>query len=474
MLLPSHIHVHNCNSCWGSKSPRNNKFVKGTSIPTCLYSTHLHSNPSPPSLPLQLKGYASKLTRQRELIDSSDVQGYAVRWNDEDLERRVFKYSTIILTSMVTILDVFIFLLAIGMTTYSYDRVYQSVKGKQNPGYPLFWSTAVLCWCWDVAPSWLVLAYYNNQVKVSLIVLPLLLFGIAVLFKKKSDFPVPWFQPCKNHDEEYYYSFNLKVLKCCRCLASHLGQVVAIWGILVFFAFLIYYVPAVVIAFYLFPTTTLIKLVFLKAVVICAVLTVALIFSLGRFKFPLSYRHLKHNAKTTIAVLTVLFFLPILAYLAFVVSGILFVQQTVTGLQGIITLIPSLFLALVAWLSRHKLFPKGLHDPNDPGEEIVSDLEDGDKRAQNHVSTLSTHHQAATALNPSAAHHGDVATPTDRPTPGHSTAATLHSRSVSGSPRFEPMSNYRSIGSHESSGPPFVVVTRECEEEDPKKPLLPV
>lgn len=427
---------------------------------------------------LQLKGYASKAVQFRPLVDSSDTQGFAIGWSNADQKSRVFEKSKIILTSMVAILDLFIFLLAIGMTAYSYDKVYNKVKGKKNPGYPLFWSTAVLCACWDVAPSWLVLAYYNNQVKVSLIVLTPLLLLVAVLFKKKSDFPVPCFRVCAKHKGVYAYSIDKKVWQCFRCLMSHVVQIVAMWAILLFFVFLIYYIPPVIITFYLYPAGTLIKIVFLKAVAICAVLTVALIFSLGGFRFRPSCRDLKHDVKTGVYVLNVVIFLPILAFLAFVICGILFVQKqntSVTGLQAIITTIPSVFLAVVAWLSRGRLFPAGVKDADDPASEVISDVEGGEP--PRHVervdaSSPAVNHSVAASFDTLGS--GDVGemSPTGRLVSPHKTTVTLHSRSTSSSPRFERMSNYSSIGSRVSSSSPVATRGYRSREDDPTKPLL--
>ena len=76
--------------------------------------------------------------------------------------------------------------------------------------------------------------------------------------------------------------------------------------------------------------------------------------------------------------MAVVMFLPILAFLAFVIGGILFSPQNQpSALQSIITLIPTAFLLIVAWISKGTLFPEGLSDPADPAKEIASDLEKG-------------------------------------------------------------------------------------------------
>lgn len=307
-----------------------------------------------------------------------DNDGYAIQWNDEDINEKVFVNSRILLTVEVVILNIFIYFLSIAMTTYSYDTLYQNVKWKKNPGYPLFWGVVVFTVCWNVAPSWLVLARYGFQTHYSLAIMIPLQFLVALFVKKKSHFPVPLMSPrgCVKH-KNYRFIWDRAVLRCVHCLISHSVQVLAIWSILVFLTFLIYYLSAMIIAFYLFPTQTLIKAIFLKGILVCAILNFALIFSVSQFKFKLTVDACKKNLASSISLIAVIMFLPILAFLAFVIGGILFSPQNQpTALQSIITLIPTGFLLIVAWTSKGRLFPEGLHDA-DPAKEIASDLEKG-------------------------------------------------------------------------------------------------
>ena len=265
------------------------------------------------------------------------------------------------------------------MTTYSYDILYENVKGKKNPGYPLFWGVVTFTLCWNVAPSWLVLSRFTFQTRYSLVFMIPLQFFVALLVKKKSHFPVPLMSPrsCPRH-KNYRFSFEPQVLRCPKCLISHIMQVIAIWSILVSLTFLIYYLTAMIIAFYLSPSLTLIKAIFLKGILVCAVLNFALMFSVSQFRFKFTADACKKNVASAVSLMAVVMFLPILAFLAFVIGGILFSPQNQpSALQSIITLIPTAFLLIVAWISKGTLFPEGLSDPADPAKEIASDLEKG-------------------------------------------------------------------------------------------------
>ena len=324
----------------------------------------------------QLKAYAQ--SQEVPKVGDSNI-GYAIRWNDKDINERVFRNSQIVLTVEVAILNIFILFLSIAMTNYSYDTLYENVKGKKNPGYPLFWGVVVFTICWNIAPSWLVLSRYTVQTRCSLAVMVPLQFLVALFVKKKSHFPVPLMRPhsCFEH-REYYFFFESAVVCCVRCFISHAMQVLAIWSILIFLTFLIYYLSAIIVAFYLSPSVTLIKAIFIKGILVCAILNFALMFSVSQFTFKLTLDACKKNLASAIALIAVIMFLPILAFLTFIIGGILFSPSNQpSALQSIITLIPTGFLLIVAWVSKGTLFPEGLHDPTDPAKEIASDLEKG-------------------------------------------------------------------------------------------------
>lgn len=327
---------------------------------------------------LQVKFYAKNQGNKGSLGDS-ETKGYAISWNEKDKEARVFHASRYILTTMIVVLNMFVYFIAIAMTSYSYDILYRNIKKKKNPGYPLFWSLVSLTLCWNVGPSWLVLSRDSDLLHYSLAVMVPLEFLVAVLVKKKSDFPVPCMPAwsCSSHTEYHYIWERAAVFHCLACLVSHLIQVLAIWSILVFITFLAYYLSSIIVAFYLYPTQTLIKVVFLKAVAVCAVVNVALLFSNSKFWCRCSWRSFKHDMNYVVVVFSIALFLPILGFLVYVIGGILFTSSTqITGLQGVLTLLPSVFLVIAAWFTKGRLFPSGISE-TDPEGEILSDLEKG-------------------------------------------------------------------------------------------------
>lgn len=324
---------------------------------------------------LQLKGYAA--VQGVPDVHDTNYRAYAISWTDKERDRRATDNRLVLLVELV-ILSIFIIFLSLAMTTYSYDTLYNNVKGKKNPGYPVFWSITVVSFCWNIVPSWIVLTRYSYQVYISLVVVIVLQFFVAFIVPKKSDFPIPCLHRhrCTRHPGKVF-TFRKVAWTCFRCLLNHIVQILALWSILISLTFVIYYLSAIIVSFYLSPTQTLVKVVFLKAVAVCTILNVALVFSISRFKFKFSWQALKEDVTSFITLIAVLTFLPILGFLAFVIGGILFSQSSQnSGLQGILTLIPSGFLLIVAWVSRGTLFPEGIHNA-DPEKEIVSDLEKG-------------------------------------------------------------------------------------------------
>ena len=351
---------------------------KHTHMHTHTYThTHTHMNTHTHThTHTQLKNYAANDGKPK--VGESSNNGYAVQWNEEDITS-FFQDPDTLLTVEFAFLNIFIFFLSIAMTTYSYDILYKNVKRKKNPGYPIFWGLVVFSLCFNVGTPWVILLRPSIRVGYSLAVMIPLELLVAFLVKKKSNFPIPGMGPhgCTHHGSRDHFTWELLVLTCCRCLVNHVVQVLAIWSILISITLLVYYLSSIVIAFYLYPTLTLIRIVFVKGIAVCTILIFALVFSQSKFKFDCTCEAFKNNVVAVLSLLTVVSFLPILAYITFVVGGILFTQTTPNNsLQSILTLLPSAFLLFVAWFSRGHLFPKGLHS-TDPAEEIASDLEEG-------------------------------------------------------------------------------------------------
>lgn len=325
---------------------------------------------------LQLKKYAASQGILK--VGDTSNNGFAVQWNAED-KVKAFDTPNLILTVEFIFVNIFVFFLSISMTTYTYDNLFRNVKHKKNPGYPIFWGLVVFTLCWNVGPSWLVLERYSDRVTYSLVVMIPLQFFVALFLKKKSNFPIPGMSVngCLVHRSGYHFFWDRIVLTCCRCFITHIVQVIAIWSILVTFTFLVYYLTAITVTFYLYPAATLVKAVFAKGIAVCTILIFSLVFSLSKFKFKCTFDTVKHNCVVIFSLLTVITFIPILVYIAFVIGGIIFAENSDNNtLRSILTLLPSVFLLFVAWASRGHLFPKGLHT-TDAAEEIVSDLEKG-------------------------------------------------------------------------------------------------
>ena len=269
----------------------------------------------------QARSYA-KNQGSRGSPGDSETKGYALDWDHEDRETYVFHTSHYTLISIVVVLNIFVLLTATVMTTFTYNAVYKEILHKRNPYYPLFWSAVVLSFLWNVGPSWLVLSGKYELVYYSLVFMVPLEGLVAVCIMKKGDFPVPLLlrEGCPKHAGNLSIFDRTLIARCCiNCLVSYTVQTLAIWTVIVFVTFLSYYMAAIIIAFYLYPTEVLVKVVFLKAVAVAAILNVALLFSNSRFKCKC--KKLKHNLVYLVRVLAIAAFLPILGFLAFVIGG---------------------------------------------------------------------------------------------------------------------------------------------------------
>ena len=302
-------------------------------------------------------------------------------------------------------LDFFVFFFSLGIASNAYDAVYDHVKCKKNPYYPLFWAFVVLAIIWDVGPGWLVLTAGSRHVRSIVgVMVPLQLF-LAIFMKKYVDFPIPglnWkklsveYQGylCNQPNTEgglnnsgrgkgkskYRKSFFWEVTRLrfrLRVAVSFIVQTIAMWGLLIFFTYIVLYAVTITISLYLFPIQTLLKLIFIKAVALCAVFNVALIFTAGTWRPSFSQKAILGNAGLIVQLLTVISFFPILVFLSFVVGGILFTDsaQQLNGIQGILALLPSAFLIIVGWYTRGKLFPEELVSTNS-----IADLEKNEEK----------------------------------------------------------------------------------------------
>ncbi len=353
---------------------------------------------------LQLKQYAANQGNAKIGDNSND--GFAIQWSTEN-QLKVFDMPNIILTVEFVFLNVFVCFLSVSMITYAYENLIRNIKHKKNPGYPIFWGLVVFTLCWNVGPSWLVLVHKSTRITYSLFCTIPLQFFVALFFKKNSGFPIPGMRRngCLIHRFSYHYFWDRDVITCCRCLVSHVVQALAFWSVLVTFTFVVYYFTAITVAFYLYPAATLVKVVFVKGIAVCTILIFSLVFSLSKFKFKCTKDAFKHNYVTAFSVLTVISFLPILGYIAFLIGGIIFAERSDNNIvNSILTLLPSAFLLFVAWASRGRLFPDGIHTTN-AADEIISDLEKGPTESHQNNKQRSSQ-QVQVPLTPTPCNYG--------------------------------------------------------------------
>ena len=280
-------------------------------------------------------------------------------------------------TVHIIFLNLFIFFFSLASSNLLYNGLYKNVEGRSNPGYSLFWGIVLLSVIWNVAPSWLVLHANSNKVYYSLAVMIPLQFLVAMTVKKKTRFPIPGMKitGCLKHCADTH-TFSKLVCSGTRICANHIIQVIALWSLLITFTFFMHYSLPVILSFYIDPLNSLVKLIFVKTVVISLIINLALIFTIDHFILKCTYNAFKSNVVTLVSVLTVLSFMPILVFLIFMIGGIVFTDSPNSSTwKSLFTLAPPALLLFGSWFSRGLLFPQGIKDPADPAEEIVHDLE---------------------------------------------------------------------------------------------------
>ena len=321
-----------------------------------------------------------------------------MNWAEEDKHESIFHNSYIILTTVIVVINCFVLFFSMGICFNVYDAIYTDIKCKKNPYYPLFWSAVVISALWNIGPAWYILGAHMIHIKITLgIMIPVQLL-LAIFMKKYVDFPIPcmnwkklslhwqgYFHQPKNkgngsngkkpgHTKMHKYFFweICKLRFVARTVVSFIVQTFAIWTLLVLFTFVVFYAVTIAIALYLSPVQTLVKVIFVKAVALCAVFGVAILFTSKSLVFACNKKAVIINITNVAQFFAVLSFLPLLAFLAYVIGGVLFnasINQ-LNGVQGVLAILPSAFLILIGWYSRGRLFPE------EPIVPIHSDLDE--------------------------------------------------------------------------------------------------
>ena len=303
---------------------------------------------------------------------TNNYRAYALNWNhsEEDLH-----YYDIVFAVYIAIIDIFILCTSLS-SSFLYQRLYKNIKGKTNPGYSLFWASVLLSFLWNIGPSWLVLSRYDYKIFCSLAILIPLQLMTALLVKKKPDFPIP-IMPITDTSGDDIHSLDKQVLVSLKVLLNHFVQVLSIWSLLITFTFVMHYVTSVVLSLYTDPLGSLVKIIFVKAVVVCFLITIALLFAVDVITFKCTtLEDCRKNLVSIVWILTAFTLSLILFFLFFLLVGVVFNYSSETNnLRYLFTIIPSATLIFASYFGHGLLFPKGLKDEGDPEKEVVDDLE---------------------------------------------------------------------------------------------------
>lgn len=342
-----------------------------------------------------MKAYANSNSTPKG-SDLSDDKAYAIEdWKEPDTQNKIFNTSYVILSMMVGFLDFFIFVFSIAICSAVYDAIYHEIKDKKNPYYPLYSATVLCTMIWNLGPGWFVLLFDTDHIKYSFVVLIPLQLVLAVLMKKYPDFPLPGL-PCtkktytyleeessepegKSSKGHHVKSQSYFLWEICHMkykgtiIASFIVQSIGVWSLLVFFTHVAYYSVGVTISLYLYPIETVVKVIFIKAVAVCVVFDVAILFSGKTWDYKCTTKGIISDVAMVFACLSLL---PIIAFIAFVAGGVIFTSPSskLSGLQGILVLVPSVILLLVGWYSKGTLFPEKLVADSSASQDL-SDVE---------------------------------------------------------------------------------------------------
>lgn len=280
-----------------------------------------------------------------------------------------------------------------------YKAVFAKIREKRNPYYPLFWSFVVLSIVWNLYPGWVVLTINVGSLNYFIPVIVVIQFFTAFFMRKYLEFPIPGLKWRKHpytplirsspssssstQKPKLHRHFIWQICDSDRVahgIFSFIVQTAAIWDLLVFFTFIVYYAVTIAVALYLDPIQTLVKVLFVKAVAMCAVFAVALLFASNSLEWKWNERACLNNSRVVTQFLSALTFLPILAYLAYMIGGVVFVANSsqLSGIQGVLAILPSAFLILVGWMSHGQLFPEKVVESGSV-QEVSEDVEEADK-----------------------------------------------------------------------------------------------
>ncbi len=221
------------------------------------------------SIHLQLQAYAEAQGVPSD-AEIRKYKGYATEWH----YRTDVSSGDRLVNAIAGIISVFSFLVMLSIGSQVYEALDALINARKNLLYLYFWSFQLLAFMWCWGGLLYILVTLDNELSAFLfyaiyVAMFLDVFIALWIVWRHLDrrFPVPFVFGC-----------------CCRgCystfvpfVADFLANVFAIWNIFAFLTFLLYSLPSVVLAYYVFPSRSLIRLSFLEFAVIVILIATSL------------------------------------------------------------------------------------------------------------------------------------------------------------------------------------------------------
>jgi len=348
--------------------------------------------------------YANGKVPSSKIIE--EYPGYAQKWNEDDV-RAISQGESIVIAGSV-ILAFYSIALMIAIVPTVCNKLYDKTQSRKNNFYLYFWSAVpliymlVICvFFYGLPPASATLIFSLNIVHILIVTM---LSGIfAMMFsaiyyvwsaeKRHKSIPCPLLCFCTCCLDD-----------CCHCM-NNCCAIFMTFGILVYLMFAF---PAIIIAYYVFPSRTLVLLSFIQVALLVLVLTITLfLYLLERMCLlcllrcsgipvedpeaatqelinlvpteepseegiqllqPGQVHHNQHGAITGKLLIwslfkagVALFGLMVLSFLLVILGMVVFTQSAEESdrIDQFLTILPTILVNLIIWTFRTKLFHLG-------------------------------------------------------------------------------------------------------------------
>ena len=199
------------------------------------------------------------------------IEGYAIVWDEK--EQSEVTTGEILLYCTVPLLSVLALLVMISVGNVLFDWIHENAKDKANYLYLYFWSAQLLAFVAIVMGVYVLaeggLGAVFGGIYIAMIIEAII--ASVIVLRRKEFIPVPLICCCAS-----CYSNNIICQKFTNALAFATT--------FAFLTYLLYSIPSILLAFYVFPSQTIVKLSFINFAVIVLLIVVSLfLFSLEKF-----------------------------------------------------------------------------------------------------------------------------------------------------------------------------------------------